>query len=223
MSDSKGGNKGLVIIFAVLAAIFAGVAIYFYNELSTAQVSIVELNKLKEEKQSEADYLVEDLEKKKQEYAELIAQHEELGLSTEDLQMQYDALSDEIESYKTQLRSKDANIRSLKEKMRDASAMHRLEIKNKQKEIDFLMTQNDSLTTTSEELDRNFKAQSEILKRKNEKIQVASVLRAENIDVFVKDSKQKQIDKQPFKGKKIDYLIIDFNIASFIISASFSS
>jgi hypothetical protein len=213
MSDSANGKKAITAGLIALSVILSVTSLMLYNKISDLKESLKQVTKVNEEKVTEVDGLVIDLEQKKQEYADLIVKHEELGLDVEDLQFQYEALSEEIVGYKSALRRKDVNYRELKEKMADAAAMHRLELKNKQKEIAFLETQNDSLVTTSEQLDRSFKAQKEVLKRKNEKIGLASVLRAENIQVFAKDLKQKEIIKQPFKGKKIEYLVINFKIA----------
>lgn len=214
-----GGSKGILILLLLVILGLGGVCFYLFSELNKAEVKTVEVQKVAEEKTDEIDGLLSQLDEKEAEYDRLILEKEALGYDVSDLEQEREALLEDIKTWKSKARLAGRDSKKLKKQLELKNAQYTLELAEKDQVISFLKTENDSLVTTSQELTQQRHVQGDIIQAQNEKIKIGSVLRAENLKVTMRTTKQKVVENQPFKSKKMEAVVLQFNIAENNIAA----
>jgi hypothetical protein len=217
-----GGSKGILILLLLIILGLGGMCFYLFSELDKAEIKTTEVSKVTEEKTDEIDDLLTQLDEKEAEYSRIIVEKEALGYDVSDLEQERAALLEDISTwkakaakYKREGRKNEKLAKTLKLK----NAQYTLELQEKDQMITFLRSENDSLNTTSQELDQQRHVQGNIIEAQNEKIKLGSVLKAEGIKITIRTDKQKTVEKQPFRAKKIEALVLQFNIAENNIAA----
>lgn len=165
-----------------------------------------------------------EIEGLKEEAAQLLADLEESRNRAEELGLNVDSLNAQIEELKIineeLKRTKNAGWAKYNAIKGQLAGFKELLVKK-----DLELAAKDSLLNEQKanidslKIDKN-KLESEKTDLTNErdglkaKVDIASVLRAENISVSMLNNKGKEYTKQPFKAKKIDKLKIVFNLAN---------
>ena len=205
-----GGKKVLLIIFIVLLAGINAFQIWMsMEEKKKHETEITEKNTQIDSLRTEAAQLLADLEAAKAEAAQLGLDTAQLGAQIRELQTlnaelkrtknigwsKYNAIKGQIAGFKELLLKKDQEIA-----MKDST------INIQKANIDSLNVEKNALKADITNLtDERDNLQS--------KVDIASVLKAENIKITMVNEKGKEYEKEPFKAKKIDKLKITFNLA----------
>jgi len=206
---SGGGKKILLIVFILLLAGINGfqVWMHFQNE-EKHQSEITEKDTEIEGLKEEAAQLLTDLEEARNRAEELglnvdslNVQIEELRAINDDLERtknagwaKYRAIKGQIAGFKELLVKKDVEIAAKDSLM----AIQKANIDSLQVDKNKLITEKTELTNERDGL--------------QSKVNIASVLRAENIVITMLNAKGKEYTKQPWKVKKIDKIKIAFNL-----------
>lgn len=205
----ENGKKILLIIFILILAGINGFQYYMHLENEKEHASqITQKNEQIDGLVAKADSLIADLNQRKEELAKLGADTANLGAQIRELIVERDKykkgyqggwnkaarLQKEIDAKIVILKQRDDEIARLTA----ANAQLDSNVKVLQVEKTELNTQVTSLTDERDGLKK--------------KVDIASVLRAENMSVTMLNAKGKEYEKQPFKGKKIDKLKIAFNL-----------
>lgn len=211
--EKQGTNKGLLIFLLLLVLTLGGICFYLFSELGKSKNLAIEASQVNEQKDDEIDGLLYQLDEKEAEYNRIIEEKKQLGYDVSDLEQEREALLEDIKTWKAKAKSSNRDVKQLKKKLELKNAQYTVELAEKDQEISLLRTANDSLNTTSQELNQQKQVQASIIEAQNEKIKLGSILKAENLKITMKDAKQKATEKQPFKGKKMETVILNFNIA----------
>ena len=219
--EAKKGNSKTIVILLLCVAILGlgGVCFYLSSQLAAAETQKLENNQLNDQKNDEVDGLLSQLHEKEAEYTRIIQEKEALGYDVSDLEQEREALLEDIKTWKSKARAAGRDTKKLKKQLKLKNAQYTLELAEKDRHIDFLRGENDSLNTTTQELNQQKHVQASIIEAQNAKIKMGSVLNTENIKITMKTTKQKTIEKQPFKGTKMETVILHFNIANNNVAA----
>jgi uncharacterized protein (UPF0335 family) len=217
--EKKGSNKGLLIILLVVIVALGGLCAYFYSQLGEVETIAEETSLVNEQKDIEIDGLLSQLDEQESEYTRIIQEKEALGYDVSDLEQERESLLEDIKTWKAKARAAGRDTKKLKKQLKLKNAQYTLELAEKDRQVDFLKSQNDSLNTTTQELHQQKHVQASIIEAQNAKIKFGSVLKAENVKITVKSKKQKTIEKQPFKATKMETVILHFNIAENNVAA----
>jgi hypothetical protein len=209
----KNGGKGTLIALSIIILGLGGLSFYLFSELGKAEGKTAVSERVTEEKTDEIDGLLGQLDEKEEEYNRIILEKEALGYDVSDLQQEREALLEDIKTWKSKARLAGRDRNKLKKQLELKNAQYTLELAEKDQRISFLKSENDSLNVTSQELSQRGHVQGSIIEAQNEKIKIGSVLRAENIKVTMRTTKQKIVESQPFKAKKMEAIVLHFNIA----------
>ena len=209
--ESKSGGKKVFLIIGIL--ILVGVNAFqvwmHFNNQEKHKTEIAEKDTEIDGLKEEAAQLLADLEAAK-------AKAEELGLNVDSLNVQleelralnadlesekrigwnkYYAIKGQINGFKELLVKKDGEIAAKDSLL----AAQKADIDSLKVDKNKLETEKNELTNERDDLQA--------------KVDVASVLRAEKIQIIAVNAKGKEYDSQPYKAKKIDKLKITFNLA----------
>ena len=210
--QKKGGGKKVALIIIILLLVGVnGFQIWrHFDTEKKHEVAIEEKNTEITDLKDEAAQLLADLEATK-------AQAEQLGLDTAELGMQIRELNSSIATLE---RTKNigwgkynaikGQIAGLKELLLKKDQ----EIAMKDSTINMQKADIDSLNVEKNDLKTNVTTLTDERDGLQVKVDIASILRAENIAITMLNAKGKEYEKQPWKAKKIDKIKIKFNIAN---------
>ena len=217
--ENNGSNKGILIFLLLIIFGLGGICFYLFSQLDQAETKSAQTSLVNEQKDDEIDGLLSQLDEKEAEYTRIIQEKEALGYDVSDLEQEREALLDDIKTWKSKARTAGRDSKKLKKQLKLKNAQYTLELAEKDRQIDFLKGENDSLNITAQELNQQKHIQASIIEAQNEKIKFGSVLKAENIKITMKTKKQKTIEKQPFKASKMETVILHFNISENNVAA----
>ncbi len=208
-NESRRDNTKTILI--VIIVVLLGVIGYllYLNSQKTEHITIVEQKYQKQEV---------DLSSKVKELEELQVAYQRIKLDREALGLTNDSLNKEIErlnEYVIQVKQNKIKIKQL-----DATiARIKADLDARDAEITTLRAQNDTLRTNVESLTKEKSSFADSISQLNtkrteleEKVAIASVLRAENLQVSVINRKDKELHKDEYKAKNIDKLKVTFNV-----------
>lgn len=211
MEEKKKDNSRIVFILIIL--ILLGVIGYLvFNNIQKSDEIEVKNEKIDTDSATIAAQ-TKELEELMLAYERVKLEREELGLSNDSLNKQII----ELNEYIAQVKAGNAKkIRQLNGKI----AQMKQDLDVKDAEISSLRLQNDSLVARVDTMGREVLAMNDSLNDLRnvktsllEQVAIASILKAENINVSVINSKGKEIAKEEFKAKNIDKLKVTFNLA----------
>ena len=151
----------------------------------------------------------------------------------DDLQLAYERIKQDREAMGLSNDSLNAEITRLNEymvkvrrgdqrKIKELDAMiakMKADVDSKDQELTTLRAQNDTLKTNIVVLNKEKSTMTDTIAALNtkktelqEKVEIASILRAENVKVTVINPKGKEVEKEEFKAKVVDKLRIEFNL-----------
>lgn len=212
-AGNSGGSKAGIIILVILLTAALGGAGYLFYQVTELQKQLAETSSSLEKTTEEKDSMESDLKVKIEEFEALRADYEERGLAIDDLDEQIALLKNEMDTYKARLNSANADKRALNRRINKVLAQAELEKQKLLEHIERLEFAKDSL---GEEVEMLYEERGEYIVENatlEQKVAVASILKAEDIVVTALNAKGKEDDKLPFKAKKVSSLIIRSTLA----------
>lgn len=209
--SSGKSNVGTVIMILVIIALLGGVGFLLFRD--TQKTKIIQA---KEEKIS-ADSLEilkqkAELKKADAELKAMIKKADSLGMEVESLQ----ALVEDINKLKKDLRSARGSAYVWKQRFKKIKA----DLDTKQNEINAIIAEKDAALKQVDSLQTESKIMQDTISRINqekaalkEKVDIASIMRGEELVVTAFNSKGKEYIGPLFKRKHIDKLKISFFLA----------
>lgn len=207
-TENKGGGAGRTILIVVLALAVVGLGIFTYLQMQENKA----LEETKAQIEAEKESYIEELNKVSKELDEKIKVIDSLGGDIDELI----EIRAQLETEKEQIRrSKDLQLRDLRDKVEGYEYL----LKEKDKEIEklqqmteSLMTENTELKNEKNELKSTVSSLNVAKTELEEKVTIASQLKAENIKTLAINSRGKEREGE-FRPKHIEQLKIDFNLA----------
>lgn len=202
-------RRTVIIAIIALLLIFNGVVYYLdYQEKQELEAEINskntellqtydQLNKISnelDEKIREIEQLGGDVAELQQAKAELEAERDQLTRSASIAQRRYSEIREKVQGYETLLKQKDQELTRL----RSLS--------------DSLYAENTTLKTTQNQLSDSLNQLARNRQELNEKVAIASRLKAENITVAAVNKRGKEREGE-FRDRHIEQLKIQFNLA----------
>ncbi len=200
----------IAIAIIVLLLIFNGVVYYLdYREKQELEAEINskntellqtydQLNKIStelEQKIQEIEKLGGDVTELQQAKAELEAEREQLTRSASIAQRRYNEIREKVQGYETLLKQKDQEL----VKLRSLS--------------DSLYAENTTLKTTQNQLTDSLNRLAKNRQELNQKVAIASRLKAENIQIIAVNKRGKEREDEEYRDRQIQQLKIRFNLA----------
>ncbi|TAH24501.1 MAG: hypothetical protein EAZ07_09500 [Cytophagales bacterium] len=208
--NPKKDNTKVILIIVIVALL--GVIAYLLMQ-NNKQTEVI---KVKEEK-IQVDSLaisakVKELEDLQLAYERIKQDREAMGLSNDSLNAEITRLND----YMVKVRRGDQ--RKIKE-LDAMIAKMKADVDIKDQELAALRSENDTLKTNIVVLKKENLVMNDTISSLNqkktelqEKVEIASILRAENIRLVVINRKGKEVDKEEFKSKLVDKVRVEFNL-----------
>jgi cell division protein ZapB len=208
-SEQKTKKFAIIIALLSIVVIIQGVKIYLdYKDNQQLTITV-------EDTQAELQMTISRLDDISQELDEKIAEISELGGDIQELE---EAKAD-LEKERNQLqRTRKAN-RSVIAALQDKAEGYEELLKAKDKEIEklkdlnqVLYTENTGLKNTQNQLSDSISSLSKNAEKLASKVEIASQLEAENIQIVAISDKQKE-RSSPFRSRHIDKLKVIFGIS----------
>jgi len=205
--SAKGGSKkGLIIAFIIFMLAVNGGLIYLnFNkstQLEEKDLTIVDQKKEIETKNTELKAAIAELEAKKLELAKY-------GADTT-------RLHDELESVKERLRTQQNyqgayfKIKKELENIKFLASQTEIELNKYKAQVDTLMVYNTKLKDEISKKDETVNSLKTSTNELAQKVQLAAVLKAENVQTFTLSAKGKEKEGGEYKAKDIDLLRVSF-------------
>jgi len=208
--ESKSGNKSsifLIIIIALLGVI--GYLLY---------TNIVNSDKI-EQQEGQITELGDTIQTRIAELEELQTAFESLKLQNEELGQNNDSINAKIAELQEYIKQVKAGNASKISGMNKMIAKLNQDLQVKEQEIISLRKERDSLVVTVDTLKQDKVVMNDSINalRSNrtelqEKVAIASILKAENVKIVAINAKGKEFDKEELKSKNIDKLKVSFNL-----------
>ncbi len=209
-NTKKTDNTKIILIVVIVALL--GVIGYLLMQ-TNKQTEIIKVKEDKIQVDSVAIAAkVKELDDLQLAYERIKQDREAMGLSNDSLNAEITRLNE----YMVKVRRGDQ--RKIKE-LDAMIAKMKADVDSKDQELATLRAQNDTLKTNIVVLNKEKSTMTDTIAALNtkktelqEKVEIASILRAENVKVTVINPKGKEVDKEEFKAKVVDKLRIEFNL-----------
>lgn len=205
-------SKGLVIVLGILVLALGGLSVLLYSKVVNYEEKFIDSQETVENQTDEINDLSSDLELKINEYQSLSDNYVALGLSNDSIQMIIIDLEAEVKKWKSRKWSSDAQRKKAKKQMEDKLAELQLDLSAKTSEIERLTLANDSLSSSVDSLIQANGYQVEDINDLSEKVAIASILKAEGIEVSTFNAKDKEAVKDAHKAKNIARVRVKFDL-----------
>jgi len=202
-NNNAKGNKGVFIVIGILAATLL-VAGYF----------IYDLNKDKKFIAAELESTSVELTNMRTELDEKIIQLERLGENVDSLKAVRDSMGTEIEELKNSNQIAWSSYKKIKDKVEGYAQLLKMkdkEIANLKAVNTELLSENTDLKTEKNQLNDSISELAQTQQKLSEKVEMASRLKAENIQVFGVNSRGKEREGE-FRSRQADKLKVSFNL-----------
>lgn len=208
--DSSKNKKTLFIAILALLLIVNGVFYYLdYREKQELEAEITskntelletydQLNKISlelDQKIKEIEALGGDVTELQQAKTELEAERDQLKRSSDIAQRRYAEIREKVQGYETLLKQKDRELSQL------------------QALSDSLYAENTNLKTTQNILSDSISQLAKKRRELNEKVAIASRLKAENIQIIAVNRRGKEREDEEYRDRQIEQLKVKFNLA----------
>ncbi|MBX9851552.1 MAG: hypothetical protein K2X86_07310 [Cytophagaceae bacterium] len=207
-----GGKRGLIIAFIIILLAINGVQLWLNlsktDEIEKKDMTIAEQKIEITNKKKELDQVIADLEQKKQELAALGADTTRLGQELAELKKERNVLAKQVRINKNKYDELEARIFEAN-KLRDQAEAQVAYWKNVAAMLD---STNRELKAEKERFIDSLKRLNFTAEQLQEKVAIASVMRAENIKFEAVSHKGKAKAGTEFKAKALEKLRITFNL-----------
>ena len=205
-TTKSGSKKGLIIAFIIFMLAVNGVLIYLNfnksSQIEEKELTIVDQKKEIDTKNIELKAAIAELESKKIELGKL-------GADTT-------RLHDELESVKERLKTQQNyqgayfKIKKELENIKFLSSQTEIELNKLKSQVDTLQRYNTDLKNQLTQKDESLTTLNSSTNELKQKVQLAAVLKAENVQTFTLSAKGKEKDGGEYKSKDIDLLRVSF-------------
>ena len=209
-AKKNNSNKGLIIVLGALVLTLGGYSGYLYDQMLSYEKVL--LTQQEVENSTKIENILFDIECNMLAYELLSSNYAELGLENESIQNTIADLAQEIENWKSRTWSSKAELRVAKKDLDDKLAAIRLDLIVKTDEVERLESVNTSFASSMDSLIEINGQNSEDIKSLSEKVEIASILKTEDLAIIVLSKKDKII-KEVYKEKNIDKIKVHFNLA----------
>jgi regulator of replication initiation timing len=212
-TEKKSNYKGLLIGFIALLLALNGGQLYLYldkkKDAEAKETVIIE----KEETNKK---LIASYDSLEQIYKNLIIERDKLNLDNTELKKELEKIIAERDKFKVQAIAA-SQIPALRSKIKEyeskiSALMQELDEAKKEREL--LYSQNLTLKKEKQALTDSINNIMNVKEKLEEKIAIASILKADNfkVTVLTKKGKEKEDDEMSYKAKNIDRIKITFNV-----------
>jgi cytoskeletal protein RodZ len=209
--ESKSGSKSSIFLIIIIALL--GVIGYLlYN-------NIVNADKI-EQQEGQITELGDTIQAKLADLEELQTAFESLKLQNEELGQNNDSINAKIAELQEYIKQVKAGNASKIKGLNQMIAKLNLDLQAKEQEIITLRKERDSLVVAVDTLKQEKVVMNDSINalRSNrtelqQKVAIASILKAENLKIVAVNDKGKVFDKEELKSKNIDKLKVDFTLA----------
>jgi len=215
----KSSNKGIIIGLGILALSLASFSGYLYNKILSYETIIEISDNNVKEKDGQINDLIFEMESNILVYELLGSNYEELGIANDSIQLMVQNLQEEVKSWKSRKWNSDAELKKAKMEMETRLAELHLDLDTKTKEVEQLQLANEVLASSVDSLIEVNGQHSENIEGLSEKIEIASILKTEDLKISVVSPKDKEIVKEQYKAKSIQKIKVHFNLAENKIAA----
>ncbi len=212
-TEQQGSNKGLVIVLVILILALGGLSGFLYTEVISYEEQLKTSQEISEDKESEIVDLTDDLEFKIDEYRSLSDKYSELGIKNDSIQEMIAELENDVKTWKSRKWASDAALKRARRDMENKLATLQLDLASKTDEVNRLKLANESLSSSVDSLIEVNGFHTEDISNLSEKVQIASILKTEDLVVSILTSKDKEVIKEEYKAKTIQRVRIKFNLA----------
>jgi predicted nuclease with TOPRIM domain len=212
-TEQQSSKKGLVIVLGLLVLALGGLSGFLYTKVVSFEEQFIVSQEVVEDKEGEIDYLTDDLTSKIAEYEALSDNYEELGIENSEIQEQIAALKEEVKTWKSRKWASDAERKKAEKKMSNKLAELQLDLASKTEEVERLKLANESLSSSVDSLIEVNGFHTEDISNLSKKVEIASILKTEDLVVSILTPKDKEIIKDEYKAKTIQRVRIKFNLA----------
>jgi len=199
--NKQSSSKGLTIALLVLVVGFGVLIAFLYSEKSELETTIAHQESEIETTNNEVTSLTADLEQKKEEYENLRDDYEALGLEKDEIESKIEEIEQNINKYKNANNYNKAQLRKAKAELTAINEKHAAELANKDLEIQRYKMMADSLASSVDSLLVEQGVASERIQDLASKVELASILKAENISITAINAKGKEDNDGTFKAK----------------------
>ncbi len=208
--ESKSGNKSSIFLIIIIALL--GVIGYLlYN-------NIVNADRI-EQQEGQITELGDTIQARIAELEELQTAFESLKLQNEELGQNNDSINSKIAELQEYIKQVKAGNASKIKGLNQMIAKLNSDLQAKEQEIIVLRQQRDSLIVEVDTLKKDKIVMNDSINalRSNrtelqEKVAIASILKAENVKIVAVNAKGKVYDKEELKSKNIDKLKVEFTL-----------
>jgi hypothetical protein len=211
MEQTHKKDNSKVVLYIIIALLLGVVGYLLFQSKEKTEVIKAKDEKIQVDSVA-IQAKVKELEDLQLAYERIKQDREAMGLSNDSLNAEIVKLND----YVKKVRSGDQR------KIRELDAMiakMKAEVDAKDEELASLRAENDTLKTNIVVLNKEKAVMTDTISSLNtkktelqEKVEIASVLRADNIKITVINRKGKEVDKEEFKSKLVDKIRVEFNI-----------
>ncbi len=210
--EKKKGNKGLIIVLIIALLGLGGAAVYLYLELQKQKDTTEEQAETIETQTVEIADQKKQLEDLKEQYERIKAERDEMGLKNDSLDKQIAELNVLIADLRKSKNYNYAQRTKLEKEIEEKIAKYEMDLKEKDSQLARLKAANDSLGSVTELMAVEREMMLEDMDVLQKKVDVGSILRAENLRVVSINEKGKEDDSAPFKAKNVDKLRVRFSL-----------
>ncbi len=209
--NSKKKDNTKIILIVIIVALLGVIGYLMMQTNKQTEVIKVKDEKIQVDSVAIAAK-VKELDDLQLAYERIKQDREAMGLSNDSLNAELTRLNAYIGKVKRGDQRKIKELDAMIAKMK-------ADVDSKDLELLALRAQNDTLKTNIVVLNKEKTIMSDTIVALNtkktelqEKVEIASILRAENIKVVVINRKGKEVDKEEFKSKLVDKLRVEFNL-----------
>lgn len=210
--ESGGGRNGLIIVMIIIILALGGTVGYLWVELTSLEDKLSNKDTVIEKKDKELDDVGMKLDNKIAQLTQQSKELKELGIENDELDAQISSLKEDLGKWKSAAQSSARERDILKRKLDKALAEAELQRVEMEEEIDRYKMLSDSLSTEVETLSSERTEMSDSLITLDEKVKVASILKAENTQVSVLRSNGKEIKRDDYRINQVDKVKIVFEL-----------
>ena len=212
-TEQQGSNKGLVIVLGLLVLALGGLSGFLYTKVVSFEEKFIVSQEDSEDKEGEIEDLTDDLTLKIEKYKILMADYEGLGIENSEIQEQIAVLEQEVKTWKSRKWNSDAERKKAENDFKNRLAELQLDLKDKSEEIERLTLANEELASSRDSLIEVNGFHTEDISDLTQKVEIASILKTEDLIVSILTPKDKEIIKEEYKAKTIQRVRIKFNLA----------
>jgi len=211
--EQRGSNKGLVIVLGLLVLALGGLSGFLYTKVVSYEEKFITSQEVVEDKEGEVDNLTDELQYKIEEYKTLSESYEELGMENDSIQGMIADLEQEVKTWKSRKWASDAERKRAKTDMENKLATLHLDLAAKTDEVNRLKLANESLSSSVDSLIEVNGFHTEDINNLSEKVEIASILKTEDLVISILTPKDKEVIKDEYKAKTIQRVRVKFNLA----------